>query len=116
MNITLLGYEAEVCLGAPWMASQPMHPADSFVVWFELKEAVGSTLSFAIEIEARDYDRQEFEEVIRVKGEDVLRAIILKDEKARAKTAENESRRKALNKLTADLGDKLDIPYQLKDR
>jgi len=116
MKVELLGNEAEVSQISPRMAFQPWHPADTLSVWFEFKEAVGSTLSFAIDIEAKDYGRQEFEAVIRVKGEEALRGILQKDEEARAKTTEFESRRKVLNKLTADVGDKLGIPYQLNTK
>ncbi|GAH53179.1 unnamed protein product, partial [marine sediment metagenome] len=60
MKIKLLEYEAEV----EWISSRqaflPWHPEDTIAVWFIFKEPVASTVSFAIDIEARDYTKQEF--------------------------------------------------------
>ncbi len=113
MKIKLLEYEAEV----EWISPQPAyglcHPEDTIAVWFTFKEAVASALSFAIDIEARDYTKQEFIDLITVKGEEKLRDIIKKDAEAREAAIKRDTRRKELNKLTADLGDKLDIPYRL---
>ena len=114
MKIKLLEYEAEIEWISPQQAYRSWHPEDTIAVWFTFKEAVASTLSFAIDIEARDYTKQEFIEVVQVKGEEALRDIIKKDAEEREKALKHESKRKELNKLTADLGDKLDIPFQLK--
>jgi len=113
MKIELLGNEAEIEWISPRQASS-WHPEETISVWFEFKKAVGSTLSFAIDIEAKDYSRQEFEKVIRVKGEAALQDIIDKDAERREEALKSDIKRKELNKLTADLGDKLDIPYQLQ--
>jgi len=116
MKIKLLEYEAEVEWISPEQADLPWHPEDTIAVWFTFKEAVASTLSFAIDIEAKDYTKQEFIQIIQVKGENALLDIIKKDAERREKTLKRDSKRKELNKLTADLGDKLGVPYQLKHR
>jgi len=116
MKIKLLEYEAEVEWISPQQAYLPWHPEDTIAVWFTFKEAVGSTLSFAIDIEVRDYTQQEFLDLIKVKGEEELRDIIKKDAERREESLKRDSKRKELNKLTADLGDKLGVPYQLKKR
>ncbi len=116
MKIKLLEYEAEVEWISPRQAFSPWHPEDTIAVWFTFKEAVGSTLSFAIDIEAKDYTEQEFIQIIQVKGENALLDIIRKDEERREESLKRDSKRKELNKLTADLGDKLGVPYQLKHR
>jgi len=116
MKIKLLEYEAEVEWISPQPASLPWHPEDTIAVWFTFKEAVGSTLSFAIDIEAKDYTKEEFVDLITVEGEEELQRIIKKDADRREEALKRDSKRKELNKLTADLGDKLDIPYQLKTR
>jgi len=114
MKIKLLEYEAEIEWISPRPAYLPWHPKDTIAVWFKFEEAVASTLSFFIDIEARDYTKEKFIVLIKVKGEETLRDIIKKDAEAREKTLKHESKRKELNKLTADLGDKLGVPYQLK--
>lgn len=120
MKIKLLDYEAEVEWISPQQAARkPMdiwHPEDTIAVWFTFKEAVGSTLSFAIDIEPRDYTKEEFIGLITVGGEKELRRIIKKDAEGREESLKRDSKRKELNKLTADLGDKLDIPYRLNTR
>ncbi len=113
MKIKLLEYEAEVEWICPHQAFGLCHPEDTIAVWFTFKEAVASALSFAIDIEARDYTKQEFIDLITVKGENALLGIIQKDAEAREAAIKRDTRRKELNKLTADLGDKLDIPYRL---
>ncbi len=116
MKIKLLEYEAEVEWISPQPAYLPWHPEDTISVWFTFKEAVASTLSFAIDIEARDYTKEKFIVLIKMKGEEKLRDIIKKDAEEREKTLKRDNKRKELNKLTADLGDKLGVPYQLKHR
>ncbi|MBA7578259.1 hypothetical protein ES708_20121 [subsurface metagenome] len=116
MKVKLLEYEAEVEWISPQPAYPPWHPEDTISVWFTFKEAVASTLSFAIDIEARDYNKQEFIQIIQVKGENALLDIIRKDAERREESLKRDSKRKELNKLTADLGDKLGVPYQLKHR
>ncbi|GAJ11333.1 unnamed protein product, partial [marine sediment metagenome] len=83
MKIKLLEYEAEVEWISPRQAYLPWHPEDTISVWFRFKEAVASTLSFAIDIEAKDYTKQEFIDLIKVKGEEELRDIIKKNAKGR---------------------------------
>ena len=114
MKIKLLDYEAEVEWISPRPAYLPWHPEDTIAVWFTFKEAVGSTLSFAIDIEARDYSKEKFIVLIKMKGEEKLRDIIRKDAEGREEALKRDSKRKELNKLTADLGEKLGVPYQLK--
>ena len=116
MKIKLLEYEAEVEWISPQPAYLPWRPEATIAVWFTFKESVASTLSFAIDIEPRDYTKQEFIDLITVKGEEELRDIIKKDAERREEDLKRDSKRKELNKLTADLGDKLHIPYQLKHR
>jgi len=116
MKIKLLGYEAEVEWISPQPAYAPWHPEDTIAVWFKFEEAVASTLSFAIDIEARDYTQQEFIDLITVKGEEELRDIIKKDAERREEALKRDNKRKELNKLTANLGEKLDIPFQLNTR
>ncbi len=116
MKIKLLEYEAEVEWISPQPAYPPWHPEGTIAVWFKFKEAVASTLSFAIDIEAKDYTKQEFIQIIQVKGENALLDIIRKNAERREEDLKRDNKRKELNKLTADLGDKLDIPYQLKTR
>jgi len=115
MEIKLLGHDAEVEWISPQQAS-PFIKEDSIAVWFRFKEAVASTLSFAIDIPAKDYTKQEFIDLIRVKGENQLRDIIKRDEERKREELKRDERRKELNKLTADLGDKLGIPYHLQER
>ena len=114
MKIKLLEYEAEVEWISPQPAYLPWRPEDTIAVWFTFKEAVASILSFAIEIEARDYTKQEFIDLIKVKGEEELRDSIKKDAERREEVLKRDTKRKELNKLTADLGDKLGVPYQLR--
>ena len=116
MKIKLLEYEAEVEWISPQPAYAPWHPVDTIAVWFTFKEPVASALSFAIDIEPRDYTKQEFIDLIRVKGENELLDIIKKDADRREEALKRDSKRKELNKLTADLGEKLDIPFQLNTR
>ena len=116
MKIKLLEHEAEVEWISPRPAVDYWHPEDTIAVWFSFKEAVDSTLSFAIDIEAKDYSKQEFIDTIRVKGEEELRNIIKKHAEDKEEALKRDSTMKELNKLTADLGDKLDIPYRLNTR
>ena len=116
MKIKLLEYEVEVEWISPQPAYLPWHPEDTIAVWFKFKEAVASALSFAINIEARDYTKQEFIDFITVKGEEHLRDIIKEDAERREEALKQDNKRKELNKLTADLGEKLDIPFQLNIR
>lgn len=116
MKIKLLDYEAEVGWISPQQGDLPWHPEDSIAVWFRFKEAVASTLSFAIDIEAKDYTEQEFIQIIQVKGENALLDIFKKDTESKGEALKRDTKRKELNKLTADLGEKLDIPFQLNTR
>jgi len=112
MKIKLLGYEPEVEWISPHQACPPLHPEDTIRVWFTFRESKTSGFSFAIDIEARDYTKQEFLDLIKVKGEEELRDIIKKDTEEREEALKRDNKRKALNKLTADLGEKLDIPFR----
>jgi len=116
MKIKLLEYEAEVEWISPQQALLPWHPEDTIAVWFTFEKSVGSTKSFAIAIEAKDYTKQEFIQIIQVKGENALLDIIRKDTDRRAEALKQDKKRRELNKLTANLGDKLDIPYQLNTK
>lgn len=111
MKIKLLGkYEATVADLFPWPEENAIN------VWLSFDEAVGSCLSFAVSIEAKDYTEELFLDTVRVKAETALTEIIKKDSHDRAEAWARDESRKALNKLTANLGDKLGIEYRLADR
>lgn len=116
MKIKLLEYDAEIEWISSRQACLPWHPEDTIGVWFRFKESVASIISFAIDIEARDYTKQEFIQIIQVKGENALLDFIRKDAERREEGLKRDTKREALNKLTVDLGDKLGVPYQLNTR
>jgi len=116
MNIKLLGYLAEIEWISPKRARPPLRPVDTIFVMFKFEEAVGSTLGFGISIEARDYSVHEFIDVVKVKGEEELGGIIRRDIEEKEKEFRSEERRKGLNKLTANLGGKVGVPFILEMR
>lgn len=117
MKIKLLDkYEAEIEEMFPQSAYPPWHPRGMINVWLKFDEAVGSCLSFAVSIEPRDYTRELFLDTVRVLAEATLTEIISKDIKAKEEDQKREESRKALNKITANLGDKLGISYILNMR
>ncbi len=116
MKVKLLGHEAEVDHIHPRPAFGAIHPRDTITVWFNFEEAVGSTLGFGIEIEAKDYEPDEFLAVILDLGEQEVERIIESYKARHAEMEEHETKRKTLNKLTADLGDKLGVPFTLNTR
>lgn len=89
---------------------------DVINVWLEFDESVGGCISFPVSIEAKDYTEEEFIEYVRGYAEAALTNIIKKDSQDRAESWARDERRKDLNKLVADLGDKLGIEYGLADR
>jgi len=117
MKIKLLDkYEAEVSDLFPQLAVLPWRQHDSINVQLTFDEAVSSCLSFGVEIAAKDYTEEEFLAIVRVEAEAALTNIIKKAIENREESRKRDESRKALNKLTADLGDKLGIPYILSTR
>ena len=77
---------------------------------------MGSTLGFGIDIDAKDYEPEEFMAVIKEMGEQEVERIIEKYKTDYAEMEESETKRKSLNKLTANLGEKLGVPFTLNTR
>lgn len=114
MKIKLLGkYEATVAYLFPNVFALR---EDVINVWLEFEESVGGCISFPVSIKAKDYTKEEFIEYVRGYAEAALTLIIQKDIEEREESWARDERRKDLNKLTADLGDKLGIEYRLADR
>ena len=120
MEVTLLGHKAKVDWISARMASKPWHPEETICVWFEFTQPgiglLGSTLSFAIEIEPKDYNPDEFLKVITEKGEEELEKLIQGDRARQEETRIFQENRKRLNKMIIELGEKLGIPSQLITR
>lgn len=115
MIIKLLGYEAEV----EWISPKQ---TTSFVsgdsislisVWFTFKKPVESTIGFGISIAPKEYTEEEFKKVIIDVGTTALQDIIYQHQKEKLAAEKRDEERKKLNKLVADLGDRVDIPYHL---
>lgn len=116
-KIKLLGkYEAEIADLSPQLALPPWHSDNRINVWLTLSQSVGSCLAFGVDIKAKDYTEEEFLKVVQVEADLALENIINTDRDEREKSRKTDEDRKALNKLTADLGDKLGIPYALLGR
>ncbi len=116
MKIQLLNYEAEVERITVQQASPRWHPQDTIVVWLLFVVPVASTISFAIEIEARDCTQEEFIQVVKLRAEEKLRDIIRRDAECRAFMLDREEKRKSLNRLGANLAERLDIPFTLLEK
>ena len=118
MKIKLLEYEAEVEWISPKQTSSFVShdPIESIGVWFTFDEPVSSTIGFGIEIPPREYTKEEFKKVIIAGGEKALTGIIDQHKEEKLAAEKRDKQRKKLNKLVADLGDKLDIPYRLNTR
>lgn len=114
MKIKLLGkYEATVTHLFPNIFALR---GDVINVWLTLDEAVGGCISFPVSIEAKDYTWGGFKIRVRDKANTALTNIIKKDLEDQEASRKREESRKDLNKLVADLGDKLGIEYGLADR
>jgi len=122
MKIELLGHEAEISHLFPYTRELPLTTGkhrivdEGISVWFEFKGSVASVLSFAISIEAKDYTEEEFIKLVKKEGEVELGNIIQRYEEGKIRNANRETQKENLNRITADLGDKLDIPYNLITR
>ncbi|GAI60847.1 unnamed protein product [marine sediment metagenome] len=118
MKIKLLGYEAEVEWISPKQTSSFVsHDSiESIGVWFTFDEPVSSTIGFGIEIPPREYTEEEFKRVIIAGGERALQGIIDQHKKEKLAAEKRDEQRKKLNKLVADLGEKLDIPFRLNTK
>lgn len=115
MKIKLLEYEAEV----EWISSRQT-PASvsrdsisSISVWFTFREPVGSTIGFGISIPPREYTEEQFKNIIIDVGTTSLQGIIDEHKKQKVATDKRGEQRKELNKLVADLGDRVHVPYHL---
>lgn len=114
MKVRLHGkYEATITLVAAKSALPPWFPKDQISVWLQFDEAVDGCLSFGISIEAKDYSEEEFLKVVKSVAELTLTNIFKEHKKGREEAKKQDKDRKALNKLTADLGEKLGIEFRL---
>lgn len=117
MLVKLLGHEVEVS----WISARQTQSlvarasVDSIGVWFKLKEPIPdtNTIEFAIEIEPKEYTEETFRKIIIAGGEKTLRHIIDLDKKVKKEREKRNEDRKVLNKLVADLGDRIGVEYQL---
>ena len=118
MKIKLLEYEAEVEWISPKQTSSfvSQDSIGSIGIWFTFDEPVSSTIGFGIEIPPREYTEEEFKKVIIAGGERALQDIIDQHKKEKLAAEKRDMQRKKLNKLVADLGDKLGVPYQLNTK
>lgn len=113
MKIILLGHEAEV----KWISSRQAtslvsrDTIDSISVFFELKESIDGLSGFGIEIPPKEYTVNEFVKVAVVEGEKALQIIISSHEKEKAARDKRNEKRKKLNRLVGELGERIDVEF-----
>jgi len=101
-KVVLLGHEAAMRIsGQAGDPRSPWQKEDKIVVWLSFNEAVGSILSFCIELPAKEYKPDDFLTFVQKRGEHVLRGLLEKDEKDRLYYQAKEARQKEMDELAS---------------
>lgn len=103
MEVEILGHKAKIERVSNQLSQFPWQPVDCLIAWLKFDEAVGSTISFAIELPAKKYaDREALLYHIRWRGEEALRRSLERDEAKDEERKTLEDRGKVLDALAAE--------------
>ena len=102
-EVEILGHKARIESVRGQERLEPWWKEDQLVVWLAFDEAVGSTLSFAVYLPVKKYDRAEFLYNVQRRGEETLRRILVKDEKEKREMQERDEQQKALDAVAAEV-------------
>ncbi|MBA7716131.1 hypothetical protein ES703_125196 [subsurface metagenome] len=101
-EVEILGHKAKIERVYGQVKMLPFHPEEKLVVWLEFDEAVGGTLSFAVEIPVKKYEREEFIYNVRRRGEEGLQRIMDRQAGEDRERQERDERQAALDALAAE--------------
>ena len=107
IEVEILGHKAKIESISSQLGSSPLSfssvKEDQLVVWLAFDEAVGSVLSFAVQLPAKKYaDQAEFLYNVRRRGEKELKSLLESDATRHRINEEKEKRKKALDALAAE--------------
>ena len=108
-EVELLGHKAHIEIMGARLADGIWHKEDCITVWLAFDEAVGSILSFAIEIPAVSYTSSAFLRRAVQEGEEQLKSMLKKDEENRRKRQAEAIRQKELDEQVDYLKDILGL-------
>lgn len=101
-EIEILGHKAKIESVSGRAKLGPWQKEDQLVVWLAFHEAVESTLSFAVSLPVKKYDREEFLYNVRRRGEEALKRILERDAKERREIQERQVQQGVLDAFAAD--------------
>ena len=102
IEIEILGHKAKIERVSGQEKLEPWHNEEKLIVWLAFDEAVGSTISFAVLLPVKKYERDEFLYNVRRRGEESLKLILEREEKARRERDERDERKAALDVMVAN--------------
>jgi hypothetical protein len=80
---------------------------DKFNIWLTSKEGFANIVGFGISIPAKEYKPEEFLKIVKKKTEVYIKEQLETDQRARARMAQLEERRLALDKLASRIMESL---------
>ena len=101
-EVEILGHKAKIERVTGQVKDGLHWKEDQLVVWLSFDEAVGSVLSFATYLPVEKYERDEFLEEIRRRGEEDLNRILERHEKEKRQWEDTERRKAALDAVAAE--------------
>jgi len=101
-EVEILGHKAKIERVTGQVKEAPWRKKDQLVVWLAFDEAVGSVLSFATCLPVKKYEREEFLDNVRRRGEEDLKKILARDEKERREAEEKQVRQGAVDAVAAE--------------
>ncbi len=101
-EIEIMGHKAKIERVSGQEKLEPWHREEMLVVWIAFDEAVAGTMSFAVLIPAKKYERDEFLYNVRRRGEEQFKLILEKHEKEQREMWGRNERKKALDAMVAE--------------
>ncbi|MBA7666057.1 hypothetical protein ES703_74132 [subsurface metagenome] len=102
VEIEIMGHKAKIERVSGQEKLKPWHPQEMLVVWIAFDEAVAGTMSFAVSLPAKKYERDEFLYNVRRRGEEQFKLILEKHEREERAMEERQERKKALDAMVAE--------------
>ncbi len=109
IDVELLGHQGVIEDIFARAADGLWRKEDELHVWIRFDEAVESTLSFAVDLPLKPYDRDELLQLVKSEGEKQLKAIIEKDRKQRTERKAEELRKNYVDSVADQVKKSLGI-------
>lgn len=97
--VEILGNKAHIESVTGRAADKTWRPEDAIQVWLGFEEAVGSILSFGINLTVREYTRDEFLKAVQQEGEHTLKRMLGEDQLNRALRMGKVQKQNELDKI-----------------